>query len=742
MAAKVADVFYGIGFAIALFCCFCVSKPRFIQPDGISNTLNATDYYEERTEDFVCSSLYVCKQKLCHTSKSRRHKILLTVLLLLCGDVESCPGPQNLSDYCSRRGLKFVHQNVRGLLKNFDLLEALVHKLDSKLDIISVSETHIVDGDASDNEELYVLPGYTLVKRNRKSGKGGGVAIFIKNSVNFKRRIDLENSHLESIWLEIFIKNSKSILIGCFYRPPEGSKYLPSNYNELLNDHLTDIAQQNKETMLLGDFNVNYSVRNDNKEFKSIMNTYGFKQLINKATRTADTSSTIIDLLFTNCPHNINYADVFVTSISDHDMIGGVRKINNVKIPMRTVKCRNYGKYNPDKLCEDVGTIDWEPVYASHDVNAATKHFTTELKNVFDQHAPLIEKRVKDRQCKWLTTEIKREMNKRDMLHRKAQKSRKLNDKVMYKKARNSCNNKIRKAKATYHRELINENLTNPKKFWKAIKAVFPTKSKIVNTLSPKTDSKSAVEKFSYFFKTVVSSLKSKSIPLMDFTWSFITPFNPRTKATFKVEYVSKLFVEKELRKLKRDKATGIDDLPPGMLKDCALLISKPLCHIINLSIKTSTVPTIWKVAKITPTFKSGNSSLPENYRPISVLPVLSKILEKAMHNELINYLEQENLLNDCQYGFRSKRSTKLASTLFCDNIRREMDGGKLVGAIYIDLSKAFDTIGHALLLKKLQSYGVHGNELTWFTDYLFNRSQLVDMNNVCSDYEPNLRMN
>ncbi|XP_057305258.1 uncharacterized protein LOC130642189 [Hydractinia symbiolongicarpus] len=102
-----------------------------------------------------------------------------------------------------------------------------------------------------------------------------------------------------------------------------------------------------------------------------------------------------------------------------------------------------------------------------------------------------------------------------------------------------------------------------------------------------------------------------------------------------------------------------------------------------------------------------------------------------------MKYLEKEKLLNDCQYGFRSKRSTKLASTLFCDSICREIDGGKLVGAVYIDLSKAFDTIGHSLLLNKLRTYGIKGKELAWFTDYLFNRSQLVDINNIRSSFEP-----
>ena len=109
--------------------------------------------------------------------------------------------------------------------------------------------------------------------------------------------------------------------------------------------------------------------------------------------------------------------------------------------------------------------------------------------------------------------------------------------------------------------------------------------------------------------------------------------------------------------------------------------------------------------------FKSGVNTLTDNYRPISVLPVLSKLLEKAVHSKLMNFLEKGNLPSDSQYGFRNKRSTKMAATLLCDNIRRNNDIGELVGTIYIDLSKAFDTIVHDILLQKLPAYGIRNKK-------------------------------
>ena len=145
-------------------------------------------------------------------------------------------------------------------------------------------------------------------------------------------------------------------------------------------------------------------------------------------------------------------------------------------------------------------------------------------------------------------------------------------------------------------------------------------------------------------------------------------------------------------------------------------------------------VPIAWKSAKATPVYKSGNSDLVSNYRPISVLPILSKILERAVHNQLYEYIGMNNLFNNSQFGFRKKRSTKLATTLFCDSVRKHIDNGQMVSSLFLDLSKAFDTIGHSILLEKLVRYGVVGAELTWFTDYLFNRSQQVEIDSITSE--------
>ena len=241
----------------------------------------------------------------------------------------------------------------------------------------------------------------------------------------------------------------------------------------------------------------------------------------------------------------------------------------------------------------------------------------------------------------------------------------------------------------------------------------------------------------SNYFAEAVTKLKNNTIPLTNFIWKPKENFHQRTATKFKLGYISNVFILKQLKILKRKKSTGVDGLPAGMLKDCRTMISKQLCYILNLSIKTGTVPALWKIAKIVPIHKKGSAADPANYRPISVLPILSKLLEKAVHSQLINHLEKEKLLTERQFGYRRNKSTNMATTLLLDNIRKHVDKGHLVGATFIDLSKAFDTISHAKIIEKLPAYGVHGKELEWITDYLFHRKQYVQIGDNISNLQP-----
>lgn len=655
------------------------------------------------------------------------------LLLLLSGSVEINPGPSStsdqLNDLLNSKGIKFIHQNIRGLYGKREILQTLFN---SQKCVVTLSETHITSNDS----HLFEMQGFHFISKNRQVGEGGGVAMYISDDIAWKRRHDLERDDTECLWIEIDILNSKNLLVGCMYRPPDSSAYLNKDFNNNLDEMLSRVNNNSLETFLLGDINANYLQKASHKELKNILSSHGLKQLVKEPTRVTKDTKSLIDVILTNSSH-VQHTKVIPLSVSDHDCIGCTRKINHEKIPPRTVTCRDYSKYNPFDLSKELDEHDWEPLYSANNVNTCWSYLKDALASKIDRHAPKIQKRIKGQFCPWLSPALKTLMNTRDKLQRKARKSKSDLDWSNYKTLRNKCNNKIKRARNTYYKHLIRENQNNPAKFWKCIKEIFPannTKGYPPTSTHDKQHNTATANSLCSFFTNVASSLKHTVFKLRNFVWEQPTPSELFTNRQFKFNYVSRLFVEKQLKLLKRKSAAGWDDLPPGIMIDCAKAISGPLAHIINLSLTTGTVPSDWKVAKVTPIHKGGSKEDFNNFRPISVLPVLSKILEKAVHHQLIEYVE--NLLSKHQFGYRKKRSTELATILLSDSIRKEVDKGKLVGAVFVDLSKAFDTLSHSVLLRKLELYGINRDSQKWFCDYLFDRKQFVVINDCPSKME------
>jgi hypothetical protein len=172
--------------------------------------------------------------------------------------------------------------------------------------------------------------------------------------------------------------------------------------------------------------------------------------------------------------------------------------------------------------------------------------------------------------------------------------------------------------------------------------------------------------------------------------------------------------------------ATGYDNIPLFFIKDNVDIIANPLTHLVNLSLSSGTFPDLLKIARVVPVFKSGDCRLLSNYRPISILPILSKVFEKIVYNRLINYIDRFHILIDNQYGFRNGHSTYLALLQLYNKISSAIDKNEFIIGIFLDLSKAFDTVSHDILFDKLQHYGIRATTLDWFKSYLNNRLQYV----------------
>ena len=334
-------------------------------------------------------------------------------------------------------------------------------------------------------------------------------------------------------------------------------------------------------------------------------------------------------------------------------------------------------------------------------------------------------------------------MNTHDKLLRKMRKTQLQFDINAYKAKRNEVNIALRKAKSKYFKNLLSENTNSPEKFWKTLKLIFRIKNKSNNSKSflienefMSMPSKIATG-FANFCTNIASIIKNSLFPLNNIIWRKSPKCKNFTHKTFKFRYVSATCISEQLKRLKRNKSCGIDSLPPNLLKDSANEITYALTYLVNLSLSTATFPSEWKMAKVTPVFKLGNKTDIENYRPISILSVISKVMEREVHSQLYNYLEEGKLISDFQFGFRKGKSTEQVILTLLDNIRNSVDSGKLVGGCFIDLSKAFDTISHRKLLEKLECFGVQDKELEWFRNYLFDRHIRVCFDGVLSEKRP-----
>jgi hypothetical protein len=282
--------------------------------------------------------------------------------------------------------------------------------------------------------------------------------------------------------------------------------------------------------------------------------------MVDKPTRICKDSSTLIDIIATTNIKNISITEVISLSLSDHDMVFCIRKMNHQKYAPKYTTTRNYARYNPINLKNELKLIDWYSVLKCNDVNKALSSFTEILNDVFNHHAPFITKRTKGKPSPWIDREIHHEMDQRDQILRKARRSNNEVDWKLYRKLKNRCTKRLRLARKGYHQNLLNENRLNPRNFWKSIKRIFPTKSK---TNTSFINCKEKATSFSEYFANAINKIKRTCYHLKDLTWSMPMYYHLRTKCIFKFQYVSVVFIRKELKLLSRNKATGLDNLPP-----------------------------------------------------------------------------------------------------------------------------------------------------------------------------------
>ncbi|XP_045447535.1 uncharacterized protein LOC123655825 [Melitaea cinxia] len=466
--------------------------------------------------------------------------------------------------------------------------------------------------------------------------------------------------------------------IGTAYRPPWLSVQVFIN---ALSDTISSLSWYD-HVILLGDFNINClnSLDNSFLVLRDFLSNFGLRQHVAEPTHFTSTSDTLLDLICTDA----NVVRVWVDhtpSLSDHALVACELNIPKLKSRPKSVYFRPIKDIDPVQFNALMSSIDWNALSMGN-VNEIANNLTYNLLEVFDYLAPKKLVFIKHKSYPWITHNIRLMIKRRNEAYRKARSTKHPAKVAYYNELKSIVGRAIQIEKDTYFKTYVSSNVRNPRTMWKHIK-------ENVN------------------FKRTNDTLPT----------SLCDPDRMNRDVT------------QAIREL-RSNAIGIDDISLDMLTLWFDYISGTLATLINKSISSSIFPSMWRDAVVRPIPKISSPLEFKDLRPISILPCTSKILEKVICRQLVDYLERNDILPKLQSGFRRHHSTATALVSVLDDVIHAQDDGKVTIMVLLDFSRAFDAINIGLLLAKLRFYGLEEAVVSWFASYLQDRHQIVEIRN------------
>ena len=640
---------------------------------------------------------------------------------------------------CTRpasESFSLMHINCNSVLGNFEKFVDLNNSVNNIFDVVVVSETHL-DGTTDD---LINLSGYTFIGKPRKYKQKGGVGIYLKSNLNYKIRPDItsDNEVFELLTIEIVNPLNKNIIVVAVYRPP-GTDIVA--FNSMINVLCDNIKNENKLVYWAGDFNINLLNAESHRatnDFLNIMMANSMYPAITKPTRITEYSATIIDNIYCNTMLN-SFTGIIYKEVSDHlpIFIMNEIKVNKRKI-VYSAPSRNHCSENTSKLKEKLAEFDWSPITGSTNAEKAYHDFLNNYTKLYEECCPMQNKARKYTIKKsWMTPALMKSRRTKEKLFKKYQENPTAKNKQDYCLYKNKFTTLKRQSEKQYYGEKLEQAKSNLRETWKIIKNVM-NKNQTVTVPQDSFRYKDSIidnpqeisNKFNEFFVNIGPVLDSK-IPQSEVDFNKF--LSKGVDDSFFIAPTSSDEIIRTIDSCKSKHSSGLDKIAMTLIKSTGSSIAIPLAHICNLSFITAHVPTEMKIARVTPIYKSDAPDNFSNYRPISLLPNFSKILEKLMFNRVVDFLDKYKVLYEQQYGFRKNYSTEYALIELSDKIAQAIDKKEFTVGIFIDLSKAFDTLNHEILLKKLAHYGIRGVANDWFRAYLCDRCQFVSYNNVLS---------
>lgn len=563
------------------------------------------------------------------------------------------------------------------------------------------------------------IHGYTSYHTNKYSNQNGGIIVYVKDVWGCSV---LEPNLSDANCLSISLTNNFTLL--AIYRSPSVSNL--ARFNDSLNTLLDEIIKNDNQNIIVaGDININIINDKNDAQINEYICLVAEHGLISSITLPTRDEKCLDHILIKSKFESVGI--VYSSSITDHNItMAGFKSKSKQKVLKRAITKTNFAS-----VATHLESIDWSPVLNEYDTNLATNTFSNILSDIIENHTETVNIPSSKQILKpWITPGLIRCIRHRDRLHLKCRKNPKnMTARLIYERYRNFSTDLLHKIKANYESTILNKNLNNPKGLWKAIKEICeitPTKSNIPSELLEMKDSPlESVNECNKYFATVGKNLSKDILTKIKKTEKSLASTARNLKPpsqSFFMHSTDEVEILNLIEALKTEKAPGIDGIGTALIKHISPNITKILCHIFNLSLQNGIFPDLWKTAAVVPIHKKGDKKDPSNYRPISLLPIFSKLLEKIVNSRLIKYLEMNNFLSSVQFGFRRGRSTEDASSLLIDTIVTHLDSGSSCIGVFLDLSKAFDTVSPVLLLQKLENIGIRGVALLWFRSYLTDR--------------------
>ena len=468
--------------------------------------------------------------------------------------------------------------------------------------------------------------------------------------------------------------------------------------------------------------------------------SYNLSQLIDAPTRITESSKSLLDVILASHANQVQKAEVIQSSISDHDLVYVLLCLKKPRPKPTFVTTRSYKHYNADAFLHDISQVPWSVIEAFSDVDDKLNAFNLLFNDIFDQHAPLKTFRVRGKPNPCVTDNIRALMRERDSWRRLAKRT---NDPMAwsaYKNFRREVKREIRFAEREFVTDQIQSNPRNSNNIWKAIRHCIPKNSTSSRTFS--RDDKIVADEFNNFFVSVDQNTVNKIKSLAnehchDLHEHRFTPRQHPIREQFSFSCTDSKEIKGIIASMPSNKASGIDNIPIRVIKDCIAPILPAITSIVNSSLGSSTFPSSWKIAEVVPIPKDGDHEQANNNRPISLLPVLSKICERVAHNQFNFYLTSKERLSKNQSGNKKWHSTETTVIKSTDAILSGFDKSELTAMVLLDMSKAFDSISHEILLLKLKDVGASNTCLQWFRSYLSDRLQVVRINSTLSESLP-----